>query len=103
VSGNDLEGYVDALVAAFPDFEFVTEGITAEGNQVAAQWRMTGTNTGPLPGTRTPTGGTADLPGVDVIAVGPAGIISVVGYFDQLTFRRNPRSLSTVLVVRAAS
>jgi hypothetical protein len=30
-------------------------------------------------------GGRTDLPGVDVITVGPDGIRSVVGYFDQLT------------------
>jgi hypothetical protein len=33
-----------------------------------------------------PTGGTCDLPGVDVITVGLGGIVSVVGYFDQKTF-----------------
>jgi steroid delta-isomerase-like uncharacterized protein len=86
VAGDDLKGYVDALVEAFPDINFENEGIMAAGDRVVLQWRMTGTNTGPLPGMPAPTGGTSNLPGIDVITVGPAGIISVVGYFDQLTF-----------------
>jgi steroid delta-isomerase-like uncharacterized protein len=86
VASDDLEGYVDALVEAFPDLRFETDGIIADGDRVVVQWRMTGTNTGPLPGMPAPTGGTSNLPGLDVITVGSAGILSVVGYFDQLTF-----------------
>ena len=85
VSGEDLNGYIDALVAAFPDMAFITERIIAAGDLVVLQWRMVGTNLGPLPGAPGPTGGTTDLPGIDVITVGPDGIKSVVGYFDQLT------------------
>ncbi len=48
---------------------------------------MRGTNDGaPLPGTAAPTGGTLDLPGVDVITTAGDRIIDVVGYFDQKTF-----------------
>jgi hypothetical protein len=47
---------------------------------------MRGTNTGLLPGIPDPTGATCDLPGIDVITIGDAGIVSVVGYFDQKTF-----------------
>lgn len=46
---------------------------------------MRGTNTGLLPDAPQPTHGTVDLPGVDVITVGPDGITSVVGYVDQKT------------------
>jgi predicted ester cyclase len=85
VSGGDLNGYINALVAAFPDMAFTTERIIAAGDLVVLQWRMAGTNLGPLPGALAPTGGKTDLPGVDVITVEPDGIRSVVGYFDQLT------------------
>ncbi|MGH3787483.1 MAG: hypothetical protein ACRDRG_13230 [Pseudonocardiaceae bacterium] len=34
-----------------------------------------------FPGASNPTGGTCDLPGIDVITVGSDGIISVVSYF----------------------
>jgi hypothetical protein len=33
-----------------------------------------------------PTGRRCDVPGLDVMTVGPEGITSIVGYFDQKTF-----------------
>jgi steroid delta-isomerase-like uncharacterized protein len=86
IGGADIAGYVAGLTAAFPDLHFQVEAIAADGDRVTAQWRMQGTNTGLLPGAPEPSGGTCDLPGVDVITVGEAGIIGVVGYFDQKTF-----------------
>jgi steroid delta-isomerase-like uncharacterized protein len=86
LSGEAIAVYVADLVAAFPDLTFVVEGISVDSDRVTAQWRMQGTNTGPFPGAPEPTGGTCDLPGVDVITVGSDGITSVVGYFDQKTF-----------------
>lgn len=51
------------------------------------QWRMRGTNSGaPLPGAPAATGGTVDLPGVDVVSLAEGRIVDVVGYFDQKTF-----------------
>lgn len=81
---EEIATYVAGLVAAFPDLTFVTGAISVDGERVIAQWRMRGTNTGPLRDAE-PTGRTCDLLGVDVITVGPEGIISVVGYFDQKT------------------
>lgn len=82
---EEIATYVAGLVAAFPDLTFVSEAISVDGERVIAQWRMRGTNTGPLRDAE-PTGRTCDLPGVDVITVGHEGITSVVGYFDQKTF-----------------
>ena len=86
LSGDAIAKYVAGLVVAFPDLVFVVEGINVDGGHVTLRWRMQGTNTGPLPGAPQPTGGTCDLPGVDLITVGAEGITSVVGYFDQKTF-----------------
>ena len=86
LSREGIEMYVAGLVAAFPDLTFVIERISADGDLVTLQWRMQGTNTGPLPGASEPTGGACDLPGVDLINVSPEGIASVIGYFDQKTF-----------------
>lgn len=83
--GEAVGMYVDGLVSAFPDLAFHIEGTWVAGDRVTVQWRMCGTNTGLLPGAPQPTGGTVDLPGVDVITVGPDGITAVVGYFDQKT------------------
>jgi steroid delta-isomerase-like uncharacterized protein len=88
VRGSDLAGYVDALAAAFPDlsFEMLGEPVVA-GDRMFLHWRMRGTNDGaPLPGAPMATGGTIDLPGVDVITVADGRIVDVVGYFDQKTF-----------------
>ena len=86
VSGPDLEGYVNALTAAFPDMAFAEESLIGDGDIALLGWRMTGTNTGPMPGFQTATGGRCDLPGADIIRVGPDGIQTVTGYFDQKTF-----------------
>ena len=85
LTGEAVVGYAGALWVAFPDLAFLTEETTAEGDRVVVTWPMTGTNTGPFPGLPGPTGAAVDLPGIDVITVGDDGIISVVGYFDQLT------------------
>jgi steroid delta-isomerase-like uncharacterized protein len=86
IGGEHIAGYVAGLAAAFPDLTFAIEDVVVDGDRVIGRWRMRGTNTGPLPGTPEPTGGTCDLPGIDVITVGEGGITSVVGYFDQKTF-----------------
>lgn len=86
IGGEALAGYVAGLCAAFPDLHFDIENVSVDGNRIVVQWRMHGTNTGPLPGAPEPTNGTCDLPGVDVITMGGAGITDVVGYFDQKTF-----------------
>jgi predicted ester cyclase len=86
LSGDAIATYVVGLVTALPGLAFVIEGTSVDVDRVTLQWRLQGTNTGPFPGGVQPTGGRCDLPGVDVITVGPQGITSVVGYFDQKTF-----------------
>lgn len=86
VSGPDLEGYVSAMAVAFPDLAFAVESIIGEGDLVMFGWRMTGTNMGPIPGFEAATGRRCDLPGAEIIRVGPDGIQTATGYFDQKTF-----------------
>ena len=87
VSGEVLAAVVDGLCAAFPDLHFETLGTFVDGSTTTFHWRMSGTNDGaPLPGAPAPTGGTIDLPGVDLITVDAGRIVDVVGFFDQKTF-----------------
>ena len=86
LSGEGIAMYVGGLVAAFPDLHFAIDAINVDGDRAIVQWRMHGTNTGPLPGMPEPTGGRCNLPGVDVIDIGPEGITSAVVYIDQKTF-----------------
>src|SRR2546423_10404706 len=85
LSGRDIATYGTRSVATFPDLAFAVERISLDGDQATAQWRMQGTNTGPFNGTPEPTGGTCDLPGVDLITADARGITTVVSYFDQKT------------------
>jgi steroid delta-isomerase-like uncharacterized protein len=80
------EMLVSALHTAFPDYVFDYDRLSVDGDLVFVPWQMRGTFTGPLPGLPGPTGASFNLSAVDVITVGPEGIISAVGYFDQKSY-----------------
>ncbi len=86
LSGDALTASVAGVMAGFPDVHFEIDSVATTGDRATAQWRMQGTNTGPLPGGPA-TGGTLDLPGADFFTYdGDADkISSVVGYFDTAT------------------
>jgi steroid delta-isomerase-like uncharacterized protein len=86
--GPAISAMVQALCAAFPDLAFEEDGPPiVDGDRMVLRWRMRGTNDGaPLPGAPAATGGTIDLPGVDVVTVAEGHIVDVVGYFDQKSF-----------------
>jgi steroid delta-isomerase-like uncharacterized protein len=85
--GDAVAAMVDGLCAAFPDLRFEHVGTTVQGDRAVFEWRMQGTNSGAaLPGAPAPTGGTIDLPGIDVVTTEAGRIVDVVGYFDQKAF-----------------
>ena len=86
--GAAVAEMVDTLCAAFPDLHVQETALPlVVGNRMVLQWRMHGTNSGaPLPGAPAATGGTVDLPGVDVVTLADGRIVDVVAYFDQKTF-----------------
>lgn len=85
--GDAVAAMVDGLCAAFPDLRFEHVATLVDGDRCVFEWRMRGTNDGaPLPGAPAPTGGTIDLPGVDVVTTEAGRIVDVVGYFDQKAF-----------------
>jgi len=90
VAGDALAGYVDGILTGFPDLSFVVESVaTTSDTDSVARWRMRGTNTGPTPDGPA-TGGTVDLPGVDLLTYDPEQdrVGTVVGYFDTGTMYR---------------
>lgn len=86
ISGDALTANVAGVLAAFPDVHFEIDSMSTHGDTASAQWRMIGTNTGPLPGGPA-TGGTLDLPGADFFTYDADAdkVSSVVGYFDTAT------------------
>ena len=86
LTGDALTASVAGVLAAFPDVHFEVVSVSTDGDTASAQWRMQGTNTGPLPGGPA-TGGTLDLPGADFFTYGAEAdqVRSVVGYFDTAT------------------
>ena len=87
LSGDALARSVQGLITGFPDvrFEIVSVAPTSE-TTAAAQWRMIGTNTGPMPAGPA-TNGAVDLPGADFVTYDAAAdrLTSVIGYFDTAT------------------
>ena len=50
LSGDALHASVAGVLAGFPDVHFEVDSVSTDGDRASAQWRMVGTNTGPLPG-----------------------------------------------------
>jgi steroid delta-isomerase-like uncharacterized protein len=87
LTGDALTANVAGVLAGFPDVHFEVVSVAVGPDDTAsAQWRMQGTNTGPLPGGPA-TGGTLDLPGADFFTYDAEAdkVSSVVGYFDSAT------------------
>jgi steroid delta-isomerase-like uncharacterized protein len=86
LSGAALAANVAGVCEGFPDVHFELVSVATYGDTASAQWRMQGTNTGPLPGGPA-TGGSIDLPGADFLTYDPHAdkVSSVVGYFDTAT------------------
>ena len=82
--GEAIGNYAEAVWAAFPDatFELVRVREIAPG-QVAHEWLVRGTNTGPLMDGSAATGRTVTFPGNDVIAVEGGKIRSVEVSYDR--------------------
>jgi steroid delta-isomerase-like uncharacterized protein len=93
---TDIGAYAAALFSAFPDLHFELHVTAVDEPKVVAQWTMTGTHLGTLNGLP-PTEARIKLPGVDVITLGEAGILSVEGYFNQRTLLDQLGAQVTVL------
>lgn len=87
LTGDALAENVGTLMTGFPDVHFELVSVDAlDETRAAAQWIMTGTNTGPMPAGPA-TGQAVALPGADFISYDPEPdrLAKVVGYFDTAT------------------
>ncbi len=97
ISGPALRGYVTGLWAAFPDLDFEEESLgEIAPDRMAAQWVMTGTNSGSMGGLP-PTGKSVRLRGADFFALRDGRLDSVTGYFDSAGL---PRQIGLNVIVQ---
>jgi steroid delta-isomerase-like uncharacterized protein len=97
IGGVALRAYMAGLWAAFPDLAFEVVSLAATGpGRAAAQWVMTGTNTGSMMGLP-PTGRAVRLPGADFFSLEAGQIRTVTGYFDTASV---PRQLGLDVIVQ---
>lgn len=82
LTGKDIGVYAESLWATFPDLSFETVSAMENGDGLlSVEWRMRGTNTGPLNGLP-PTGKSIAQNGADFVRIKNGKICSVQGYFD---------------------
>ncbi len=79
-----VAAYASGLFDVFPDLRVEPHVTAVADPYVVAQWTMTGTQSGAFNGLP-PSDARIKLPGIDVVTVGEAGLLSVEGYFDQRT------------------
>lgn len=85
--GEEIGGWVEEIVEAFPDAQFSVDRTTVDEEGVLfAEWTMNGTHDGPL-GALPPTHRTVEVDAVDVVMSSEDGITSVTGYFDMAEFK----------------
>jgi steroid delta-isomerase-like uncharacterized protein len=100
VSGDAFSAYMNGLWSAFPDLTFKTGASYAAGpDRVAAEWVMTGTNTGSMMGLP-PTGRSVRLEGSDFFTLDGERIAAVRGYFDSAGI---PRQLGLDVIVQPSA
>ena len=90
LAGPDgVRAFFGDLFAAFPDFAFGVESVTAEDDRVAVRWSATGTFSGPgsFQGIA-PTGQHVTLTGLDLLRVGDGLIVHNDAFTDGLGLAR---------------
>lgn len=81
----ELQAFAGAVLAAFPDFKMdLTSGFTA-GNWACAEWTMSGTHQGDLPGMAA-TGKSFSLRGASICELQDGKIKRNSDYWDMVTF-----------------
>ena len=87
MEGDEIGGWVEALLAGFPDIRFEKHGLytTDDPGVFVVQWTMHGTHTGTFDGLP-PTNHTIGLDGVTIVTAAEDGIESIRIYYDPSSF-----------------
>lgn len=84
IAGEEIAEFVRLSAGRFPDFRFEQRRVldVPDENARVEEWTMHGTHTGMREGLP-PTGNSIALDGASVVELGPDGIRSIRGYYDQ--------------------
>jgi predicted ester cyclase len=85
---DEMAAYFEELFAAVPDVRLEPVKIVADGEDVLARWRLTGTHTGAVWAGIEPTGARIELDGVDHFTVRDGRILANFVVFDQMVVGR---------------
>jgi steroid delta-isomerase-like uncharacterized protein len=89
VGADAIGAYFQAAFDALPDFRIELVGLAAEGDDVFAHWRLTGTHSGARWQGIAPTGRAVELDGIDHFVVHDGKVTSNFVVFDQMQFARS--------------
>ena len=84
---DEVAGYFVETFAAVPDMRLEVVSIVEQGDDVFAQWRLTGTHDGPVQGIEG-TGKPIELDGIDHFVLRAGRIVSNFVVFDQMQYSR---------------
>ena len=84
---DEVAGYFEDTFAALPDMRIEVSSIVEQGEDVFAQWRLTGTHNGPVQGIEG-TGKPIELDGIDHFVLRDGRIVSNFVVFDQMQYSR---------------
>ena len=91
-SASHRDLYKQAVIesrTAFPDWSLIIDNLIAEGNQVAAHWRATGTHTGQAWGTE-PSGRQLEMAGITIVRVANGKITDFWKHDNGYLFWQQP-------------
>ena len=84
---EEIRGFIDLTYAGIPDFKVVPQRMMGDGDNLAAEWLMSGTLTGDLPGLPR-TGRTFEVMAVSTIRMQDQAIAHICDYWNPIEARR---------------
>lgn len=91
---DTYSAWFNSLFAAFPDFRFEVNSITAQDDRAAVHWSATGTfnGTGVFEG-MVPTGSSVNVSGIDLLQVKEGKLVELWAYLNGLELSRQVGAL----------
>lgn len=83
-----IRSFVDLTYAGAPDFRVVPSNIAVDGSKFAAEWVMTGTHSGDMPGLPA-TGKRFEVRAISMAQLEGSTIMRINDYWSPLDFQRS--------------